>query len=128
MHGSVWELCQDWFGAYAAGPATDPVGPAAGEGRVLRGGGWSDFACGLRSTFRFYRAPGYRYGLFGFRLAVGTGPGQARLSGRLAPRGCEGLSPVHCPALRPFATRSGKLRSAGALALRREVAHVTWGG
>jgi len=39
VHGNVAEWCLDWFGPYAPGERTDPVGRADGWARVTRG--WS---------------------------------------------------------------------------------------
>jgi formylglycine-generating enzyme len=71
MHGNVREWCQDWYGDYPEGPVTDPVGPAAGKARVLRGGGWLSYARGLRSACRSRHDPDRRNPYIGFRLALG---------------------------------------------------------
>jgi formylglycine-generating enzyme required for sulfatase activity len=39
MHTGVAEWCLDWHGLYHRGPQNDPVGPASGIARVVRGGG-----------------------------------------------------------------------------------------
>ncbi len=39
VHGGVAEWVLDWYGLYAGEPQTDPVGPAAGIAKVVRGGG-----------------------------------------------------------------------------------------
>ena len=41
MHGSVYELCQDWYDAkwYEKSSPSDPTGPSSGSSRVTRGGG-----------------------------------------------------------------------------------------
>jgi len=39
MHTGVAEWCLDWHGMYPSQPQTDPVGPAGGIAKVVRGGG-----------------------------------------------------------------------------------------
>ena len=69
IHGNVWEWCQDWHGDYG-GNSTDPSGPASGDIRVLRGGGWLNGARYCRSARRAGDEPGYRYFNLGFRVAL----------------------------------------------------------
>ncbi len=69
MHGNLWEWAEDWYGAYPAGPVTDPTGPSTGSARVIRGGGWYYFLVICRSAYRGYYSPSYRYAYFGFRPA-----------------------------------------------------------
>ena len=52
MAGNVWELVWDRFDGYPAGPVADPAGPAGGEWRLVRGGGWSYAAERLRAAVR----------------------------------------------------------------------------
>ena len=65
MLGNVPEWVQDWHGRYPGGSVTDPQGPASGSHRVMRGGGWLDFALHCRTSYRNGYLPGFR---FGFRL------------------------------------------------------------
>lgn len=68
MHGNVYDWCNDWYGGYPSGDVTDPVGPASGMKRVLRGGCWLSLARDCRSAHRAGRKPGDRYDRYGFRL------------------------------------------------------------
>ncbi|MBP5320902.1 MAG: formylglycine-generating enzyme family protein [Kiritimatiellae bacterium] len=73
MHGNVLEWCSDWYGDYPAGSVTDPTGPASGDFRVLRGGGWHSYAGSCRSASRYWNLPGFRIN-HGFRLVCSAGP------------------------------------------------------
>ena len=73
MHGNVWEWCQDWYGTYTSGKVTDPLGPASGSSRVLRGGGWDFDARGCRVAGRFRDPPDYSSYAIGFRACLPPG-------------------------------------------------------
>ena len=68
IHGNVWEWVYDWYGEYENGTVIDPKGPDSGAHRVIRGGGWSNGAGGLRSAYRFSYDPGGASDGLGFRL------------------------------------------------------------
>jgi serine/threonine protein kinase/formylglycine-generating enzyme required for sulfatase activity len=74
MHGNVSEWCWDWYGPYVAN-AIDPQGPASGEGRVVRGGGYhviEPMGCG--SAIRSHLAPLKTSPVNGFRVACNAHP------------------------------------------------------
>ncbi len=68
MHGNVLEWCQDWYGDYPSGSATDPTGATSGSLRVDRGGGWSPDAGSCRSAYRSWDTPVIRGNDLGFRV------------------------------------------------------------
>ena len=69
MSGNVFEWCNDWYGSYAAGNATDPAGPSSGSYRVLRGGDWYYKPGFCNSSARHSNVPGNRRSGIGFRVA-----------------------------------------------------------
>ena len=74
MHGNVWELCLDWYGNYATGAQTDPVGAASGSYRVMRGGSHYIDALYCRSAYRYdlFNSSSW-HGDTGFRLCCSAG-------------------------------------------------------
>jgi formylglycine-generating enzyme required for sulfatase activity len=67
MHGNVNEWCEDdWHRDYIGAPED---GVAWGSGGMLRGGAFCWDSNYIRSASRIYLGSGYRFVLFGFRLA-----------------------------------------------------------
>ena len=71
MHGNVYEWCQDRYGPYERlQVVSDPIGPASGSRRVLRGGAFAYQPKYVRAAARYYDDPPDDRNLyFGFRLA-----------------------------------------------------------
>jgi len=70
MSGNLGEWCEDdWHGSYTGAPSNGSawIGAPRGSFRVLRGGGWYDYARDCRSAPRYGGTPGSR-GDFGLRL------------------------------------------------------------
>jgi hypothetical protein len=68
---NVSEWCWDWFGNYSAEPVTDPIGPAASFGHVLRGGAYLLYAGYCGSAVRLGIHPVFRSPAHGFRVCCG---------------------------------------------------------
>src|SRR6185295_8714792 len=70
MAGNAWEWVADLIddGYYARSPYKNPLGPAAGEEHVLRGGSWWAAARDVRTTMRD-SAGDFPYDIYGFRCA-----------------------------------------------------------
>ncbi len=70
MHGGVWEWVWDWYMAdYENLPPDDPVGPALGTFKVIRGGSWLYGAQRCRSANRQRASPNSQSSDLGFRIA-----------------------------------------------------------
>lgn len=70
LSGNVFEWVWDWYASsYKEAGERDPIGPARGSERVVRGGSWIFVAVLARVAIRFGNAPSYRGDDVGFRLA-----------------------------------------------------------
>jgi len=71
MHGNVSEWCSDYYSPdYPQATVTDPVGPAEGKYRVIRGGSWDYFARGCRCAARSSAPPSYQLKQTGLRVVM----------------------------------------------------------
>jgi formylglycine-generating enzyme required for sulfatase activity len=69
MIGNVFELCEDWYGAYPTGSVVDPLGPVTGPNRVARGGALRFSAQSCRSASR-RGVPPFNLPNIGFRAVL----------------------------------------------------------
>ena len=75
MHGNAWEWCQDYYARNhdedrLGKTSVDPLGPAGGSRRVLRGVGWFHRAGHCRSAMRNSDSPDHSDSNTGFRLTA----------------------------------------------------------
>jgi len=70
MSGNVSEWCEDWYDSdyYSQSPQKNPVGPASGQYRVLRGGSFFFPGSLSNSTFRLRGDPSESGAVIGFRV------------------------------------------------------------
>lgn len=81
MYGNVWEWCFDGKRQYEESMAVDPVGATdESASRVVRGGGWYDYAQYVRSASRYPVERGDRDNGLGFRCALVQDPAGRRSS------------------------------------------------
>lgn len=70
LSGNVWEWVWDWYAEnYKEAGGQDPIGPASGSKRVMRGGSWRGAAVNARVAHRDRDAPAFHGHNVGFRLA-----------------------------------------------------------
>ena len=70
LAGNASEWVADWFSdSFPRSDVHNPKGPASGNDRVIRGGGWQDPGVRLASARRWHAAADTRADDIGFRCA-----------------------------------------------------------
>jgi len=70
LAGNVSEWVGDWFGEYPTGETSNPIGPAEGDQKILRGGSWFGHPTYCRGAIRPAAPPETRFDYLGFRCAA----------------------------------------------------------
>lgn len=70
MCGNVSEWCSDFHANFPVGSAEDPQGPTSGHFRLVRGGNYSEFVRGLKSSYRYKSLPEDSSVGIGFRVVM----------------------------------------------------------
>jgi hypothetical protein len=70
--GNVWEWCSDWSSDYPSYAVNDPVGPSAGNLKIVRGGVWNFDLGNLRAAGRFRMTPDTKMPYLGFRPVLSS--------------------------------------------------------
>lgn len=70
MSGNVLEWVLDWWSPPPLDPQRDPQGPATGQFKLAKGGGWATHPADARSGFRFHDALSNRFAGMGFRVVL----------------------------------------------------------
>lgn len=75
LTGNVWEWVKDWWSEdyYSISPADNPLGPATGTYRIVRGGSWFDESWKMNTAFRKgLQLSSARMHWVGFRCVMST--------------------------------------------------------